>query len=57
MVCGLLVAWILSWFNVDDVLIQGINEIFNTNFSVAVYYLIFAILGALSNIKIRSSKD
>lgn len=48
MVYGLLVAWILSWFNIDNILIQGINELFNTNFTVAVYYLIFAVLGAIS---------
>lgn len=55
MIGGLIIAWILSWFNVDDILIQAINEIFNTNFTTAVYYLVAVILGAISNIEIHKN--
>ena len=42
----MIVAWILSWFSIDDLIIAGINEIFNTNFTVAVYWFVGFVIGA-----------
>ena len=43
----IIVAWILTWFSLDDLIMVGINEIFNTNFTVAVYWLMVFIVGAI----------
>ena len=47
MLWTLIVAWILTNFNIDNLIITGINELFNTNFTVAVYWLIAFIIGAM----------
>lgn len=47
MIRTMIVAWILTWFSVDDLIITGINEIFNTDFTVAVYWLVAFIIGAI----------
>ena len=47
MLWTLIVAWILTLFNVDDLIIAGINELFNTDFTIAVYWLIAFIIGAI----------
>ena len=41
------IAWILTWFNLDNLLITGINEILNTNYTVAIYWLIALVIGAI----------
>ena len=46
MLWTLIVAWILTWFSLDNLIISGINEILNTDFTVAVYWLIAFIIGA-----------
>lgn len=43
----LVIAWILTWFNLDNLLITGINEILNTNYTVAIYWLIALVIGAI----------
>lgn len=47
MIWTLIVAWILTWFSLDEYIITGINEIFNTDFTVAVYWLIAFIIGVI----------
>ena len=47
MLWTLIIAWILTWFSLDNLIISGINELFNTNFTVAVYWLIAFIIGAI----------
>ena len=43
----LIIFWILTWFSIDDLIITGINELFNTDFTVALYWLIAFIIGAI----------
>ncbi len=47
MLWTLIIACILTWFSLDKLIISGINEIFNTDFTVAVYWLIAFIIGAI----------
>lgn len=47
----LIIAWILTWFDLDKLLITGINEIFNSNYTVAIYWLIAFIIGVIVHIK------
>ena len=47
MLWTLIIAWILTWFSLDNLIISGINELFNTNFTVAVYWLIAFIIGTI----------
>lgn len=50
MIDALIVAWILTWFNLDVTLIDAINQIFNTSFTTSVYWLAFLIIGLVGNI-------
>lgn len=43
-----MLAWILSWFGVDLVIINGINELFRLQIGVAGYYVLFALAGFIS---------
>lgn len=54
MLWTLIIAWILTWFSLDNLIISGINELFNTNFTVAVYWLIAFIIGAIVYIADRT---
>ena len=47
MIGTMIIAWILTWFSIDDLLIKGINEICNSDFSTAIYWLIAFIIGAI----------
>lgn len=47
MIWTLIVAWFLTLFSLDNLIITGINEIFNTNFTVSVYWLIAFIIAAI----------
>ena len=47
MIWTLFIAWILTLFDLDNLIITGINEIFNTNFTVAVYWLVAFIVAVL----------
>jgi hypothetical protein len=46
----MMLAWILSWFNLDDILIDAINQILNTNYTTAVYWLLFFAAGLIATI-------
>lgn len=43
----LLIAWILSLFNFDEIFVKGINELFNKEITIAAYYVIFLGIGVV----------
>lgn len=47
MIGTVIIAWILTWFNLDSLLITGINEIFNTDYTVALYWVIALSIGVI----------
>jgi membrane associated rhomboid family serine protease len=47
---GLLVAWVLSWFGFDDMVVQVFDEWFKTTLSIPGYYIIFFIVGGFAGI-------
>ena len=47
---GLFLAWVLTWFNVDRIIIDGINELFAMSISKAGYYVLFAIIGFIGDV-------
>lgn len=47
MLSTIIVGWILTWFSLDDLIVEGINQIFNTNYTIAVYWLLFFIVGLI----------
>ena len=50
MIETMILAWILSWFNLDNILIDTINQILNTNYTTAVYWLLFFAAGLIATI-------
>ncbi len=51
MIGTLIIAWILTWFNLDNILVDAINQIFNTEFTVAIYWFIAFIIGVIYILK------
>ena len=51
MVFTLIIAWILTWFNLDNLIVDAINQICNTEFTVAIYWFIAFIIGVIVYIK------
>lgn len=47
---AMILAWILSWFNLDNILIDAINQILNTNYTTAVYWLLFFAAGLIATL-------
>lgn len=47
---GLIVAFILWLFGIDNIIINGINELINVQITINGYYVIFCILGVLSKL-------
>lgn len=47
MITTMIIGWILTWFNLDNIFIKAINQIFNTNYTTAVYWLLFFIIGII----------
>lgn len=45
MITTIILGWILTWFSLDKMFVQAINELFNTNYTVAIYWLLFLIAG------------
>ena len=43
----LLLGWILTWFHLDTTIVDGLNQIFHTDFNTAVYWIIFFVLGLI----------
>lgn len=48
---ALLIAWFLTLFDVDRVVVTSINEIFETSYSTNIYWLIAFIIGAIGYFK------
>lgn len=46
-----LIGWILTWFGLDHLVIEGINQLCNTNYNVAVYWFIIFIIAIIVQIK------
>ena len=49
-VLTLLVAFFLSGFGFDQILIEGVNELLHTNFTISVYWLVFFLVGVILQI-------
>ena len=47
LIFGLVVAWIISLFGGDALLIQGMSELTGKQISTEGYYTIFALLGLI----------
>lgn len=43
----MLFGWTLTWFNIDTLVVNGINQIFNTDYNVAIYWLILFSIGII----------
>ena len=41
MIRAMILAWILTCFEVDNIFTEAINQIFNTNYTTAIYWLLF----------------
>lgn len=50
MISTLIVAWILTWFDLDEIIVDAINQLFNTSFNTNVYWLAFFIIGFIGSI-------
>ena len=46
-VSGLIVAWVLSLFQVDNMVIRSVAEVFKIGISVSSYYIGFGLLGLI----------
>lgn len=46
-IMGIVVAWILSLFDVDQLLIQGITQLLGRQIDISGYYTIFAMIGLI----------
>ena len=46
----LILAWILTLFNLDQTLIAGVNEIFSTDFSTNIYWLAAFVIGVIGDV-------
>lgn len=46
-ISGLIVAWILSLFGVDQMVITSLNEVFSVSISVSTYYMAFGLIGLI----------
>ena len=47
MIRAMILAWILTWFNLDNILVNAINQILNTDYTTAIYWLLFFIIGII----------
>lgn len=41
----LILGWILTWFKLDTIFVEAINQVFNTTFNTAIYWFIFITIG------------
>ena len=54
---SLFVAWFLGIFGLDDLVINGFNQLFHIKIGIASYYFIFVIAGLIKNILHIFNKD
>lgn len=52
---ALLVAWILTWFNIDEFVLKALKELFSIEATKASYYFMFLIIGLLASIRLRGN--
>lgn len=55
----LILAWVLTWFNLDTILVSAVNEVLGTTYSTSVYWLVavvIAVIGTLIELMVRKSK-
>jgi hypothetical protein len=50
---GLILAWILSWFGVDYMALEFIDEMCGTDAQPVIFYIIFAVIGCLVGLGVR----
>lgn len=43
----LLTCWILTWFNFDDLMINGLKNLFNIDINRSGYYVLFIIVSII----------
>ncbi|WP_223702075.1 hypothetical protein [Sutcliffiella deserti] len=46
----LVIAWILSWFDFEQIFIKAFKELFNKEITKASYYFIFFCIGVIGDI-------
>lgn len=47
---GLLLAWVLWLLGFAGVIVDGIHELFGLNISMAGYYVLFGLIGLITNL-------
>lgn len=47
MLCIMLFGWILTLFCIDTLIVNGIDQIFNMDYNVAIYWLILFSIGII----------
>jgi hypothetical protein len=50
LLAGLLVAWVLTLFQFDEIFTTSAKELFNIEITIASYYMIFAAVGFLGGL-------
>jgi hypothetical protein len=45
---GLFIAWILTWFNVQTIIIAGVFDLFGFTLTIPAYYVVAGIIGAIT---------
>lgn len=53
MVWTLIIAWILTWFDIDQIVVNAINQILNTDYTTVVYWLIAVVIGIIVCFKVN----
>jgi hypothetical protein len=38
-------GWVLSWIGLDDMVLELLEQIFNTDFTMVAYYVFFGLIG------------
>lgn len=47
---GLIIAWILSLFKVDDILINALQPFTQVRLNTSMYYMAFAMMGVIGSL-------
>jgi hypothetical protein len=47
---GLIIAWLLTWFGIENTIISGVAELFKIQIGIAGYYVVFAIAGFITEL-------
>lgn len=55
----LILGWILTWFKLEIIFVEAINQMFNTNFDTTIFWFIFITIGFMKIIisTIKSKDD